>query len=211
MPEATIQHRTPRTPIGMPFGRQGTVVHIATARRGIPSQFSRDRRWRAIQAPGDCADTTAASTQQRDLLSLDERQVTTGQRSPAEAGHTATVAEPSCTDYRRDTPQRCGVLTRQALGVPFATPAQKRCWSSRRATSGRLGEYIRSRTVRSDCGRFGPGTASHVQLLTCLNPVNAPAPRTGNSCSAMPRARASADQGRAGTVRIRIGGRLSPI
>jgi hypothetical protein len=32
------QFRSPRTPICMPLGRQGTIVEIATARRGIPSQ-----------------------------------------------------------------------------------------------------------------------------------------------------------------------------
>jgi hypothetical protein len=33
----------PGTPIGMPLSRQGTVVQIATARRGIAPQFARDR------------------------------------------------------------------------------------------------------------------------------------------------------------------------
>ena len=45
----------PRTPIGMPLCRQGAVVQIANTCRGIPSQFPRDRRWRAMQAPGDRA------------------------------------------------------------------------------------------------------------------------------------------------------------
>jgi hypothetical protein len=42
------QFGPPSTPICMPLGRQGTVVEIATAGRGIPSQFPRDRRWRAL-------------------------------------------------------------------------------------------------------------------------------------------------------------------
>src|SRR5215210_4386403 len=38
--------RSSRTPIGMPLGRQGTVVQIAAAGCGISAQFPRDRRWR---------------------------------------------------------------------------------------------------------------------------------------------------------------------
>src|SRR5438309_2071965 len=80
----------PSAPIGMPLGRQGTVVEIATARRSIPSQFPRDRRWRAMQTSGDCAYATAAGAQQRDLLSLDKGQVTAGKRSLIDGGHAAT-------------------------------------------------------------------------------------------------------------------------
>jgi hypothetical protein len=42
---------TPSPPIGMSLGGQGAVVEIAAAGRGIPAQFPRDGRRRALQAP----------------------------------------------------------------------------------------------------------------------------------------------------------------
>jgi hypothetical protein len=68
--------RAPGTPIGMPLCRQGTVVQIAAAGRGVPPYLPRDRRWRAVQVPGDRAHATAAGAQQRDFLSFDEGQIT---------------------------------------------------------------------------------------------------------------------------------------
>ena len=86
---------SPSSPIGMPLCRQGTVVEVATAGRGIPSQFPRDRRWRTMQAPGDRAYATAAGAQQRDLLSFDEGQITTRQRGLTDRRHAPTVPEPA--------------------------------------------------------------------------------------------------------------------
>jgi len=73
--------RASRTPIGMPLGRQGPVVEITAAGRGIPAQLPRDGRRRAMQAPGDRAYATAAGARQRDLLSLEERQIPARQRA----------------------------------------------------------------------------------------------------------------------------------
>jgi hypothetical protein len=71
--DGELRHfRAPSTPIGMPLGSQGTIFQIAAAGRGVPSQFSRDRRWRAVHAPGDCSNAVASGAQERDVLPLDE-------------------------------------------------------------------------------------------------------------------------------------------
>jgi hypothetical protein len=87
--------RASRTPIGMPLGRQRTVVEITAAGRGISPQFPRDGRRRAMQALGDGAYATAAGAQQRDLLSLEERQIPARQRGLTDRRHAPTVPEPA--------------------------------------------------------------------------------------------------------------------
>ena len=116
--------RAPGTPIGMPLCRQGTIIQITAAGRGIPSQLPRDRRWRAVQAPGDRAHATAAGAQERDFLPLDEREIAARQWGLTDGGHAATLPEPPRPDHRRDPCRDPRVLAGQAFGYrrPEALP-----------------------------------------------------------------------------------------
>ncbi len=72
--------RTTRTAVGMPLCGGRAILEATTSGRGVATQLSRDRRRRATALSRDLPHATAASTRERDLLTLGEGQVTPRQR-----------------------------------------------------------------------------------------------------------------------------------
>jgi transposase InsO family protein len=79
--------------IGVPLGRQSTIVQRPTAGHGISSQFPRDGRWRTVQALGDCAYAADAGALQRDVLSVNEGQIAARQWGLVDRRHAPTVPD----------------------------------------------------------------------------------------------------------------------
>lgn len=61
--EVELANTYSKNPVPEIFYWDDSIVQIASARRGIPSQFPRNGRCRAMQAPGNHAYVTAAGAQ----------------------------------------------------------------------------------------------------------------------------------------------------
>ena len=94
--------RTPRRTVRMPLGGGRAVVERAAAGRRVAAQLTRDRRRGALKLARNLAHAVLLRPQQREQLTLGEREIAPGQRrgrrSEVCRRHTARLPEPSCPD-----------------------------------------------------------------------------------------------------------------
>ena len=103
---------TPRRGLRLPLRDTRPVVGLAAAGRGVAPQLARDRPGIALELPGDRTDALALRLQQRDLLTLGERQIAAGGLGQAQRRHAASVTKPAHRDGRRHAD-----LQRRLLGA----------------------------------------------------------------------------------------------
>jgi hypothetical protein len=65
--------RATRPPVGMPLGSRGSVFQISASSRGVPPQFTRDRRRGSAELPRNLTHSAALGMKKSDLFSLGER------------------------------------------------------------------------------------------------------------------------------------------
>ena len=122
----------PRPQVGMPLRRRRAIVKTATASRGVAPQLPRDRRRRPTQPPRDLAHPAATGTQDRDLLTLSERQVPPRRRGQRDGRHAATLPKPPDANRTRHARLRRSDLARNAPRdrrpepLPMLSPADRR-------------------------------------------------------------------------------------
>src|SRR6185437_10968847 len=87
--------RAGSAPLAVPLRSRGPVVPLAAARRGVAPQLSRDRRRVAAQAASDLTHPELLGEQDRDLFTLDKRQVTARRLGQTDRNHTASIKEPA--------------------------------------------------------------------------------------------------------------------
>lgn len=111
--------RPPGSALGVPLRHRCPILHRIRPRGRVPPYLPRDGRWRTPQAPRNLPHAGVLYTQQRDLLTLRERKITTRHRrgktrSPRRPGETS---EP----HRRRHPDLgCGIL----CSIPARSPAR---------------------------------------------------------------------------------------
>jgi hypothetical protein len=106
----------------MPVRGRGSILNAATSDRRIALQLPRDRRRCTIQLTRDLSHPGTAGEQDRDLLSLGERQIAPGRRREADRRHPTTLAEPPDTNARQNTRLDRSVLARGASSDRFPEP-----------------------------------------------------------------------------------------
>src|ERR1700733_7794305 len=119
-------------PVGMRLRGRGPILRPAAAECRVTLQLSGDRRRRTTQLTRDLPDPTTPCEQDRDLLPLDERQITPRHRRKIERRHPATLAEPPDTNARQHTRldrsllARCPPSDRLPEPDPMLPPPRRR-------------------------------------------------------------------------------------
>src|SRR5438034_3477788 len=101
--------RPPRASIRVPLRSRRAVLEPAAPRRSVASQLARDRRRRSPQTAGDLAYTLPLRLEDRDLLSLGEREVPAREPTTADCSHPTSLTEPPGANRRRQPDRRGGV------------------------------------------------------------------------------------------------------
>ncbi len=128
-----LGHLGPATaPFGMPLRGRGPVRRRVTASRGVAAKFPRDRRRRPAHPAGDLAHPQLLRAQDRDLLTLSQRQVPPRQRGQHDRRHPASLTEPPRPDRLRHASHDRRVLARHAASDRLPEPNPVLAPSSRR-------------------------------------------------------------------------------
>ena len=89
------------SPFRVPLRRRRAILPAATASSRVAMQLPRDRRRRATHLPGDLAHSIPLGEQDRDLLSLGERQISARGLDKIQRRHPASFGEPLPTTRLR--------------------------------------------------------------------------------------------------------------
>ena len=132
-------------PIRVPLGGDGPVLQLATARRRIAAQLTRDRGRRTAELASDVTHTPLAAWR----TAIASRSA--NDRKRADKGASLFERIPPASRNQRDptagaTP---AVTPASSLESPGVTASQNRCRCSRLATGGRPGDRIAGLPVRA--------------------------------------------------------------
>ena len=110
--------RALRRLLRLPLRHQGPVDRLAAPGRRVAAQLARDRPRVTSDPAGDLAHPELLSAQQRDLLTLGERQVAARGLVQADRRHAASVTEPAGPDRPRHTDRLRGLDRRHPRRDP---------------------------------------------------------------------------------------------
>jgi hypothetical protein len=123
-------------PLGLPLRGRGAILQLAATRGGVTTQLTRDRRRITAQTPGDLPHPVVLCPQDRDLLTLDERQIASRRLGQTYRWHPATVTEPTRPHRLRHAARIGGLLALHAFGDPLPElplhPSLVDTWPARR-------------------------------------------------------------------------------
>ena len=145
--------RATGVPLGVPLRRRRPILQPIRARGRVAARLTRDRRRRPPQPSRDLTHPCALGTQDRDLLTLREAQISARHRSQTDRWHPSSLTEPPRPDRLRHPGHTGRVLARHPASdrppEPDPILAPRRRGPPRRP-------HLR-RSLMMGCLRAGPG------------------------------------------------------